>query len=751
MKMTSKSPSPLIATLGRLCGIAAQYWDNFGRRRHTSLATTQALLSAMRVSWEEPAQLHRELEQRRLQPFDRLLEPVQVITDASGPRRVTVYPWSSTSRLSAKLEVQGELVNDAGHRFLWEAAVKVPANPATRAQGEGFRTRLGLKLPSDLTWGYYDLTLRLKAGARQETGQTRLLVAPAQVYLPGVLNAGGRVWGLSLPLYALKSAGNWGLGDFADLTEVVDWAGELGAAFVGVNPLHAPAPQADADPSPYSPTSRLFLNFLYLNLEKVPELTACPEAQTLLASQEFQALKNRLQAAGLVAYPEIYRLKQKVLKWLSQAFSAQHGPPAAPRTPRGRQFARFLASQGDFLDKFGQFCALAEFLGQSDWRRWPEAYQHPESPAVDAFRRERPEEILVPQYGQWLAASQLEQVCQQAASCGLPFTLYQDLALGAAPGGFDTWARPELFALGAAMGAPPDAFNPKGQNWGLPPLIPERLRESGYQWFIDTLRANAPKGGLLRVDHVMSLFRLFWIPPGAAPGQGAYVRYRARELLAILALESVRRRTLIIGEDLGTVAPNIRRHLKKTGVFSYRVFYFERDGQGRFRPPQDYPPKAVAAVTTHDLPTLAGFWLGKDIELKRTLHLYPEPQLAEADAAARQQDRLALVEALKSRELLPAATAPMPFSRASCPQACRFGVLEYLAQSDAALLEVRLEEIFGLEDQQNLPGTRQEHPNWRLKLPWTIKQMRQAPEPAQLAARLNRYRRRGKEKVGGGG
>ena len=213
----------------------------------------------------------------------------------------------------------------------------------------------------------------------------------------------------------------------------------------------------------------------------------------------------------------------------------------------------------------------------------------------------------------------------------------------------------------------------------------------------------------------------------------------------------MRRRTLIIGEDLGTVAPHIRRDLKKTGVFSYRVFYFERDGRGRFRPPQDYPPKAVAAVTTHDLPTLAGFWLGKDIELKRTLHLYPEPQLAEADAAARQQDRLALVEALKSRELLPAATAPMPFSRASCPQACRFGVLEYLAQSDAALLEVRLEEIFGLEDQQNLPGTRQEHPNWRLKLPWTIKQMRQAPEPAQLAARLNRYRRRGKEKVGGGG
>ena len=299
---------------------------------------------------------------------------------------------------------------------------------------------------------------------------------------------------------------------------------------------------------------------------------------------------------------------------------------------------------------------------------------------------------------------------QEAQKQGLPFTLYEDLALGSSPGGFDTWAHQDLFALDAALGAPPDAFNPQGQNWGLPPLIPERLRASGYQLFIDTLRANTPPGGMLRMDHVMGLFRLLWIPPGAEAGQGAYVRYPARELLAILALESVRRQALIIGEDLGTVPARIRRELGKAEVFSYKVFYFERDGNGHFLPPETYPPRAMATVTTHDLPTLAGFWQGHDLALKRTLNLYPEARLAEADAAAREQDRHRLLEALRRRGLLGDGAVYEPGAGDSCPLELWEATLDYLAQSEAALMEVRLEEIFGVPEQQNLPGTRQEHP-----------------------------------------
>jgi 4-alpha-glucanotransferase len=276
----------------------------------------------------------------------------------------------------------------------------------------------------------------------------------------------------------------------------------------------------------------------------------------------------------------------------------------------------------------------------------------------------------------------------------------------------------------------------------LPPLIPERLRASGYQLFIDTLRANSPPGGMLRMDHVMGLFRLLWIPQGAAAPQGAYVNYPARELLAILALESVRRRTLIIGEDLGTVPPRIRRKLNQAGVFSYRVFYFERDGQNRFLPPEAYPTRALATVTTHDLPTLKGFWQGHDLALKRRLNLYSEARLAEADAAAREQDRRLLMEALQGRGLLPDGALFDPGARDCCPLELREAVLTYLAQSEAALLEVRLEEIFGAPEQQNLPGTKKEHPNWRIKLPLTLDRMAGSPEPARLAARLNEARGR---------
>jgi 4-alpha-glucanotransferase len=634
------------------------------------------------------------------------------------------------------------MASETGERYHWERRLTPAGGLESRAVPDGFRTALQLPLPAHLDLGYYDLTLKVRSGGREETGRTRLIAAPPQVYSPDWLAKGHRHWGFNLPLYAIRSRDNWGLGDFADLRAIMGWAGSFGAAFVGVNPLHAAGLQENADPSPYSPSSRVFLNILYLNLEMAPEMSDCRKAQNLMASSEFQAAKTRLADAALVPYKEIRRWKRRVLELLYQTFCSLHGDPENPHTARGQEFARFVAAKGEALARFGRFSALADHLQEGDWRRWPKPYQDPDSLAVTKFAREHPQEVGLFQYGQWLAEAQLSQVCQAAREQSLPFTLYEDLALGANPGGFDTWAHQDLFALGAAMGAPPDAFNPKGQNWGLPPLIPERLRASGYQLFIHTLQANLPSDGMLRMDHVMGLFRLLWIPRGVEAAQGAYVRYPDRELLAILALESVRRRALIIGEDLGTVPPRIRRDLGKMGVLSYRVFYFERDGNHRFLPPEEYSPQAMAAVTTHDLPTLAGFWQGRDLALKRRLNLYPAGDLAEADAAAREEDRRLLLEALQIRGMLPDGAAVDPGSGNSCPPALREAVLTYLAQSRAALLEVRLEEIFGVTEQQNLPGTRQEHPNWRLKLPLTLEQMVRDPEPARIATRLNEARSR---------
>jgi len=741
LTMTGKDFAKNIAVLGGLCGITSQYWDNFGRRHRTSQATYRDLLSAMGVPWEDPEGLEGEIARRRLGPWGAMLAPVELIKPAPAVAGATLRLWCPGPEPPAAADVSAEMVSDTGEHYRWERRLKVAGGRRSREVPGGFRVAVRLPLPDDLDLGYYDLTLKVRSGGREESGRVRLIAAPPQAYAPAWLEEGRRAWGFNLPLYALRSRANWGMGDFADLKEVVRWAGSLGAAFVGVNPLHAAGGRASADPSPYSPTSRIFLNVLYLSLEAAPEMAACRPARELVASPEFQDAKARLASASLVDYGEVSGLKNRVLKLLYENFCADHGAPGAPlRTDRGQEFARFVAAGGESLARFGQFSALVDHFHQDDWRRWPGPYQHPGNPAVAEFAREHENEVRFYQYGQWLAAAQLGQVCQEAQNQGLPFTLYEDLALGSSPGGFDTWAHQELFARGAAIGAPPDAFNPQGQDWGLPPLIPERLRASGYQLFIDTLRANLPPGGMLRMDHVMGLFRLLWIPPGVEAARGAYVNYPARELMAILALESVRRRALIIGEDLGTVPSRIRRELGKSGVLSYRVFYFERDGNGHFLAPQAYPARAMATVTTHDLPTLTGFWQGHDLALKRRLNLYPEGSLAETDAAAREIDRRLLLEGLRHRGVLPEGAALHREDGDPCPVELREAVLEYLAQSKAALMEVRLEEVFGVAGQQNLPGTHKQHPNWRLKLPLTLDQMEQSPEPARLAARLNKAR-----------
>ncbi|MHB8067086.1 MAG: 4-alpha-glucanotransferase [Desulfobaccales bacterium] len=755
-----------IAVLGRLCGIAPEYGDNFGVRRRTSTATYQALLTAMGVPWEDPEQVSREIARRRGRPWAGLVDAVTVVFADHAPLRLVVSPWTPAPE-PASMRVRVIVKNEAGRESTWES--KLPGSPRLARQavndhllGKGFRTRLELQLPASLEPGYYDVDLEVAGGER---GKTHLIVAPPRAYAPPCLARGQQAWGLNLPLYALKSERNWGIGDFTDLQEMIDWAGELGAAFVGVNPLHARSVGEQVQPSPYSPSSRVFRDFLYLDPEAVPEFKDCQEAQDLWAGPETQALIRRVQAAPLVDYQAVYRLKRQFLGPLYQTFQKRHGPPQQPRTGRGREFRRWLEHGGLALQRFGQYCALAEFFGRSDWHGWPREYQDPENPAVTAFARENLESILLQQYLQWLVAAQLAEVRARAGNRGLAFTLYQDLALGAV--GAETWGHPLLFAEGASLGAPPDAFNRRGQNWGLPPLIPGRLRQEGYRLFIDILRANLPGDGVLRVDHVLGLFRLFWIPQGREAADGAYVHYPSRELLAVLALESQRRRTLVIGEDLGTVLPRTRRELARRGILSYRVFYFERTGDGGFLQPADYPQNAVAAVTTHDLPTLAGYWEGEDIRLKNRLGLYPQPGLAATDTENRSLERVRLLQALglEGKDLGgesqgpaqagkpgPPPPAPAPETppatgndaekavEETCPEEVRFGVLEYLARSKAVLLEVRLEEIFGVPYQQNLPGTTTQYPNWRQKLPLTVREMRQRPEAARLAARLRKYR-----------
>ncbi len=744
------SPGDEIARLGRLCGISPAYWDLQGRRHPTSLATYQALLSAMEVPWEDPARRREEIARREAAAHDRLLPPVALVSPRWRRPRLLLAVRLSGSEVTPGLAASGELVAADGSRLAFATRLRA-AGPLHRRQVPGGRRAiLALPLPPDLTPGYYDLKVEVTGLGRPERAQARLIHAPRTAFLPEFLTPTRRLFGLNLPLYALRSETDWGLGGFGELRAAMAWAAELGAAFVGVNPLHAPLPEAGHDPSPYSPATRLFPNFLYVDLTQVPELAHCPAAQAFLASPEGVNLLAELRSSGQVDYPRVYAFKKRLLWELYQVFDQRHGG-ASPKSDRGRAWQEFLAAEGPLLRDFALYAALAERHGSGDWRRWPAAFQDKEGREVQTFAAHHPERLRFWQYVLWLAMVQLAKVREQARTAGLPFTLYQDLALGAAAGGFETWAFPRLFAHGAAAGAPPDAFNPKGQDWGLPPFIPERMPETGFDLFIRTLRANLPPGGMLRLDHVMGLFRLFWVPHQRGRA-GTYVRYPAPELLAILALESHRARTLIIGEDLGTVAPAIRRELARRRIFSYKVFIFERHGDGRFRTPAEYPPQALAAVTTHDLPTLAGWWQGEDIALKKRFHLYPRANLAEIEAEARQRDRHQLLAALAQEGILYREDCAALAAHPELPLQVREGVLEYLGRSQSALMEVRLEEVFGLTFQQNLPGTVDEHPNWRQKFPLTLAAMRRAPEAQCLARRLAVLRgREGKTAAGAKG
>ena len=328
--MAGKDFAKKIAVLGSLCGITSRYWDNFGRLHRTTQATYRDLLRAMGVPWEDPASLDREIARRRLGPWGAMLAPVELLNPGPAQARATVRIWSPGPEPPAAVDVLGEMVSESGERYRWETRLAPAGGLKSRAVPGGFRFAMPLSLPGDLELGYYDLTVKVRSGGREETGRSRLIAAPSQAYAPAWLEEGRRAWGFNLPLYALRSRGNWGVGDFADLMEVIRWAGPLGAAFVGVNPLHAPGGRATADPSPYSPTSRIFRNDLYLSLEAAPEMPACRKAQELLASPEFQAARTRLAAAPLVLYPEVHRLKRRVLELLYETFCEAHGVPGEP-------------------------------------------------------------------------------------------------------------------------------------------------------------------------------------------------------------------------------------------------------------------------------------------------------------------------------------------------------------------------------------------------------------------------------------
>jgi 4-alpha-glucanotransferase len=556
--------------------------------------------------------------------------------------------------------------------------------PAEVTLEDGAVLRCDNALPVDLPTGYH--TLRYLSDGRD----SKLIVSPGVCYLPEHL----RIWGWSAQLYALRSAASWGMGDFADLRELGRWsAREFDAGILLVNPLQATSPIVPQEPSPYFPGSRRYLNPIYLRIEEIPGA-----AELKADLQPFAAAGKELNRQQQIERDAVFKLKKDALELLWARFS------------RDARFHRFCSERGRPLAQFATFCALVEHHG-CGWRQWPDEYRDPKSPAVARFAMNHPDRLRFHQWVQWLLEEQLAK-----AAAEVP--LMQDLPIGVDPEGADAWAWQDVFASGVTVGSPPDEYNTQGQNWGLPPFVPWKLRAAAYEPFIQTLRGALRHAGGLRIDHVMGLFRLFWIPQGADPAAGAYVRYSADELLAILALESQRAKAYIVGEDLGTVEESARTRLSDSRVLSYRLLWFEDD------PPAAYPELALAAVTTHDLPTIAGLWSGADLKAQQQLGLEPNEE-----------------GTLKIRERLRSMTGVS--DEAPIEQVIT-RAYKLLAQAPSAIVTATLEDALAQEQRPNIPGRAED--SWCQALPESLEQFKAKPLPQAIARRLRDRRRKNSAK-----
>jgi (1->4)-alpha-D-glucan 1-alpha-D-glucosylmutase len=720
-----------------IAGIVPAYSDGLGATHTAPDETRRALLQAMGVLHDSTA-LEVALEQHAAQVWRQMAPPVAVVRKEALPYRLLLrFPESAAGD-----NYGWRLVLESGDTRHGEFRPAQLERVDAREAGGARYVQVAFEWREPLPLGYHRFIVQPRDMAGSEAATT-LVVAPQRCYLPPALREGARAWGVAAQLYALRSARNWGMGDFSDLADLAEQWGRRGAGIVGINPLHALYPHNPAHASPYSPSSRRFLNVLYLDVEAIPDMRECREARAIVRSSGFRARVKAAKSGDLIDYRAVAALKFEVLHLLYAHFRANHLRDGAEG---GRAFREFQAAGGEALRRHALFEALQQHLHDADhaiwgFPVWPEPYRDPRSEEVARFAAANIERIEFYEYLQWHADAQLRLAAERAAGLGLEVGLYTDIAVSVDSGGAEAWANQDCYALGVAIGAPPDEINLQGQNWGLPPLHPERIRASSYEPFIAILRANMRHAGAVRIDHVMGLARLFWIPKGASGKHGAYVRYPFEDLLGVLALESERNRCMVIGEDLGTVPDEVREGLERSGVLSYRLLYFERGRDGEFMPPEGYPVDALVAATTHDLPTLAGYWEGRDLQLRQALGLYPSEAVREAQIVARAQDRARLALALERESLVPAGGLN-PVSQQDLPADAARALQLYLARSPARVLVVQIEDVLGLTGQANVPGTTEEHPNWKRRLPVELERIAEDPRFGMLAGALSAVRPR---------
>ncbi|MFN0103929.1 MAG: 4-alpha-glucanotransferase [Bryobacteraceae bacterium] len=706
-------PSPDIGSaLRRVAaahGVQDVYWDIWGREHRPDEDVQKSVLASIGVDVSSVVSVDGSL--REWLARERLsLLPSCVVSSTAEPWLPVAFIAGAdgATSLTVSLEAGGTL--RAGGRM-----GELTVLETLEVDGVVW-SRARLPLPDGLPHGYHKACLV----ANGITARCELIHCPDRVFRPEAISGDRRLAGIAISLYGLRSERNWGCGDFADLQRFSTWAArEAGASFVALNPLHALANRSPYNTSPYLPASTFYRNFLYLDIEAVPEFADSALANRLRRLAERRI--GQLRAADLVDYEGVARLKRLFLQVLYRQFLS--GGAA-----RRSEFDAFRRKEGRLLERFAVYSALDEYLHRRDknlwiWPEWPVAFQNPDSAEVAEFARREWRRVEFWQYVYWVVDQQVACAQAQAVAAGMAIGLYHDLALATDGCGSDLWAHRPFYANGCRVGAPPDDFSPKGQDWSFPPPAADRHRTDGYRLFAAAIRNNSRHGGALRIDHVMRFFRLYWIPEGKDATQGTYVLEPWRDLLRIVALESHRNRVMVIGEDLGTVEDYVRKGLAEFGVLSYRLLYFEKKEEGKFKRPEEYPVEAVVSSTTHDLPTLAGYWLGRDIESRTSAGLLHDEDAYREQLRARLEDKHKLIEVLHDLRLLPDGYPRDAAMSVELTGELHNAVIGFLASASSRLFVLNQEDLTKETEQQNLPGSTWEYPNWRRKMRYSIEEL----------------------------
>ena len=674
-------PTERLVELAKAFDVATDYWDWQGEHVVVPAATIRAVLGALGVdaSSEEAAQ--RALDEVAVKPWRRLLPPVVVVREGEADRTVAVHvPHGQDVALRVALEEGGSRDLEQVERWVeprWVEGVQV---------GEA-----SFALPTDLPLGWH--ALEVSSGAT--TGSAPLVVTPDRLSLPASLGESGQRWGFMAQLYSVRSRASWGLGDLGDLEELLDWSGrDLGADFLLVNPLLAAEPVGRMSPSPYLPTTRRFVNPVYLRVEDVREYAYLPATDRSVVDWQAEALRATNTDAGSIDRDAVWAAKRAALEMV---FAAGRSPS------REAAFADFRAREGQGLADFALWCALSEHYGVGT--PWPDAVQDITSPEVAALREQLAPRIRFHEWLQWLCDEQLARAQAAGVRAGMALGVMHDLAVGVHPQGADSWTLQGVLARGVSVGAPPDAFNQQGQDWSQPPWRPDALADAAYAPFRDVVRTILRHAGGLRIDHVLGLFRLWWVPQGLGPAQGTYVRYDHEALVGILALEAHRAGAVVVGEDLGVVEPWVRVYLRDRGILGTSVLWWERDDQGRPLPPEAWRELCLATVTTHDLPPTAGYLAGEHVDLRDRLGLLTRP--VEDERYADEADQRTVLLQLRDLGLL-----GMDPTEREVVEALH----AFLLRTPSRLLGVALTDAVGERRTQNQPGTSDEYPNWRVPL-----------------------------------